>query len=73
MYQLNREPKTKQDGLANALKMAFNHLAADDIRECGLQLQNIIDDVISKSNPYHIGGKPRLPKENNYRGDVNVD
>jgi hypothetical protein len=69
------EPKTKQDGLANALQMAINQIEAGNASEALLQLVNLLDDVCAESNPYLIGEKParRKSKRADYRGNVNTD
>lgn len=69
-----KTPVTKQDGLANAIKMAYNALADGNSKECLLQLCNIIDDVQSKSNPYLIDkAKPRKSKLVDLSGCGNID
>lgn len=73
LYQFDDPPKNKQEGLCNAVKMAYNQLMLGNDNECKLNLENIIDDVCSKSNPYRIGGSKRRPVPDNYRGDVNAD
>lgn len=73
LYQFDDPPKNKQEGLCNAVKMAYNQLMLGNDNECKLQLENLIDDVYSKSNPYRIGGGKPRPASSNYRGDVNTD
>jgi hypothetical protein len=67
-------PQNKREGLANAVQIIINVLEAGDAHEALMQAVNLLDDVRSNSNPYELGVyKPRKKKENNYRGNVNVD
>ena len=66
-------PTTKREGLANAIQMAINLIEAGNSVEAVYALVNLKDDVISKANPYEIGGKPRRKKVSEYRGDTNTD
>jgi hypothetical protein len=51
------KPANMRRGLMNAVQMAINVAAQGDVRECVLQLVNLLDDLGSNSNPYRIEGK----------------
>ncbi len=70
---LNKEPKTKQEGLSNALQMIINAIEAGENREALLLAVGTLDDVASKSNPYRIGSAQKRKPASNYMGDVNTD
>lgn len=55
-------PKTKREGLANAIQLAINALDAGDTREAMLQMENILDDVSGESNPYNVDPQAKTPK-----------
>lgn len=48
-------PKTKREGLANAVQMIINAAEAGDSREAMLLAVNLLDDITSESNPYKLG------------------
>ncbi len=47
-------PKTKREGLANAIQLAINALEGGDTEEALLQMVNLLDDVLNNTNSYSI-------------------
>src|SRR5436190_22870521 len=68
-----KTPANKREGMANAVQMMINRLAAGDANEVAYMLVNLLDDINSKSNPCNIGRVERARKIDTYRGTVNVD
>lgn len=66
-------PKTKLDGLCNAIQMAINNIEAGNGTEAVYGLVNLLDDVRSNANPYLIGNATPRPRKREYMGDVNTD
>ena len=52
------KPHSMRRGLMNAVQMATNHATQGAVRECVLQLVDLLDDLVSESNPYRVEGKP---------------
>jgi hypothetical protein len=66
-------PTTRQEGLANAIQLAINHIEAGKPGEALLGLVDLLDDVSSRSNPYRIGRGRERARPSTFRGTVNVD